>query len=271
MPFHLQIAILSVLFIMSALFSGLNLGLMSLSEAELNLIIKSGKEEDARNAKAILPARKRGNHLLCTILIMNVVVNAAISILLEDLTSGTIAFIISSTGIVVFGEIFPQSVCVKYGLAVGAKTILVTKFFMFVTAPLSYPISKVLDYVIGKKAGGLNRDRLIELLKMSSDKEKNFEMAEDVKIAVGALEFVNKVAKEVMTRIEDVFMLSEDDILDATTLAEIVYRGYTRIPVYEGSDRNKGEYHLAMIRHRNPRSNTATDDVALDEFEKVRA
>lgn len=34
-------------------------------------------------------------------------------------------------------------------------------------------------------------------------------------------------------------MLSENEILDAATLAEIVHRGYTRIPVYVDGDRNK--------------------------------
>ncbi|VDM52798.1 unnamed protein product [Angiostrongylus costaricensis] len=53
------------------------------------------------------------------------------------------------------------------------------------------------------------------------------------------MEFTNKVARDVMTRIEDVFMLSENEILDTTTMTEIVHRGYTRIPVYEDGDRNK--------------------------------
>ena len=69
--------------------------------------------------------------------------------------------------IVIFGEIVPQAICSRHGLAVGARTVYITKLFMIITAPLSYPISLLLDRILGKEIGNVyNRERLKELIKV---------------------------------------------------------------------------------------------------------
>lgn len=60
---------------------------------------------------------------------------------------------------------------------------------------------------------------------------------DEVNIISGALELRRKTVKDVMTPIEDAFMLSMDAILDFNTVTDIMRSGFSRIPVYEG-DRN---------------------------------
>ncbi len=64
-------------------------------------------ERDASYAKRILPLRRRGNLLICTILIGNVSVNSILSIIMADLTTGLAGMLISTGIVMIFGEIIP--------------------------------------------------------------------------------------------------------------------------------------------------------------------
>ncbi|CAM36329.1 Metal transporter cnnm-1 [Caenorhabditis elegans] len=236
LPLPLQIACIGFLLCLSALFSGLTLGLMSLTPQELELVIKSGAIKEQKCAAKILPVRKKGNLLLCSLLLGNVIVNSAISILMGELTTGIYALIGSTMGIVIFGEILPQSICVKKGLEVGAHTISITQLFIFLTFPIAWPVSKLLDCLLGDEYQAYDRKRLMELIKMSIT--DNGQVSNELKIAVGAMEIADKVVKDVMTKIEDVFMLPDTTVLNAKTVMEIVKMGYTRIPVYQYGDKN---------------------------------
>lgn len=47
------------------------------------------------------------------------------------------------------GEIIPQAVCSRHGLAVGAHAAWFVRILMMIFAVVAYPISKVLDYLLG--------------------------------------------------------------------------------------------------------------------------
>lgn len=61
-----------------------------------------------------------------------------------------------------------QAICSRHGLAVGAKTIVITKAIMVLTFPLAYPVSKILDCILGEEIGNVyDRERLKELVRVS--------------------------------------------------------------------------------------------------------
>ena len=140
------------LVLLSGLFSGLNLGLMSFTDDDLGLVIEGSSDQaEVANAKAIRPVRAQGNLLLCTLLLGNTLVNAVIAILLSDLTSGLVGTLVTTALILVFGEIVPQSVCSRHALAVGAAVLPIVKAFVFVCWPIAYPISVLLDWLLGRE------------------------------------------------------------------------------------------------------------------------
>ncbi|XP_017687352.1 PREDICTED: metal transporter CNNM4 [Lepidothrix coronata] len=238
LPLWLQVILIAALLGLSGMFSGLNLGLMALDPIELRILQNCGSEKERRYARRISPIRKKGNYLLCSLLLGNVLVNTTLTILLDDLTgSGVGAVVASTVGIVILGEIVPQALCSRHGLAVGAKTILVTKFFMLLTLPLSYPISRLLDCILGQEISTVyNRERFLEMLKVTES--FNDLVKEELNMIQGALELRTKTVEDVMTPLPNCFMISSDAVLDFNTMSEIMQSGYTRIPVYEGDRAN---------------------------------
>lgn len=236
LPLYMKLIVIFCLLMFSGLFSGLNLGLMALDKNELQVIISCGTEKEKRYARAIEPVRRRGNYLLCSILFSNVLVNSTIAVLLEELTSGIVAVMVSTIFIVMFGEILPQAFCSRHGLAVSAKTVFITYLCMIVTAPLSYPVSACLDWALGEEIShAYDRERLVEFIRITRD-YNNLD-SDEVNIIAGALKLKRANLAEVMTRIEDVFMLDINSNLDFDTIKSIVEQGYSRIPVHEPNNK----------------------------------
>lgn len=224
LPLWVQIVFIIILQAMSGLMAGLTLGVLSLDPTELLIIQSVGTDDEKRCARHILPLRKLGNFLLCSLAIANVIVNSTLTILLDELTSGLFAIIFSTIGIVIFGEILPQAICSRYGLAIGSATRWVTKSVMFLTGIISWPLSKLLDLLLGGEIAVVyDRERLVELIKITQ--EDNQLGNDEINIISGTLAMKRKTAKDVMTPIDDVFMLSYEAVLDFDTLAEITKQG----------------------------------------------
>ncbi len=188
LPVWLRIVIFVFLTCLSGLFSGLNLGLMQLNVSELEILMKIGTSIEKEYARTIYPLRKHGTFLLCSILISVTFLNAVNTLTLGDMLSGLYAAIGSTILIVTFCEIVPQAICSRFGLMIGAKTIHLMYLFMFITSPLSYPVSRFLDLVLGQELATVyGRDKIRELLKNVEDLDDK-----EFKFINGALDFNKK-------------------------------------------------------------------------------
>ena len=235
-PEAYQWIVLVVLTCLSGIFSGLNLGLMSLTVEDLNIVINSSTDENQiRNAKRIMPLRQRGNMLLCTLLIGNTVVNVMLSVLTDPIwtylfgvdTLGTVlGLALPSAIIVVCGEIVPQSVCSRYALWIGAKTLPLTYVFVVLTFPFAFPISLLLDKVLGDEISGVfTRQGLFELIKLNVESAVHAKAsgltAADGRLLGGALTFRDRAVGQVMTPLAQVYALPITATLDQSTFIAI--------------------------------------------------
>ncbi|XP_074304730.1 DUF21 domain-containing protein At5g52790 isoform X1 [Silene latifolia] len=225
----------------AGLMSGLTLGLMSLSLVDLEVLAKSGQPKDRRNAEKILPLVKNQHLLLCTLLIYNAMAMEALPIFLDSILPAWISILISVTLILAFGEIIPQAVCSQYGLSVGAKLSVLVRLLVIIILPIAYPISKLLDLLLGKGHSALlRRSELKTFVGLHANEAgKGGELTHDeTTIIGGALDLSEKTAKDAMTPLSEVFSLDINAKLDKETIELIMRNGHSRVPIYSGNPSN---------------------------------
>jgi metal transporter CNNM len=236
-PKEVQYIIIIVLIIFSAFFSGLTLALMGLDVTGLEIVMSGDDPDLARAASKILPIRKDGNLLLCTLLLGNVAVNTLLGILMADITGGTVGFFTSTIMIVIFGEILPQAAFSRYALQVGEKLIPMVKVIIFLLYIVAKPLAFCLDKVLGHELGTTYSKA--ELSKLLEIHVKEGKFSQEVGTAMtGALKYQDMTVKEIMTPLENTFMINVEERLNFATMATIFKTGYSRIPVYESDESN---------------------------------
>lgn len=227
----LMIIILEVmLFVgMSAIFSGLNIALMSLSLRDLKHKAQLGDPK----AQRVLPLRTNSHLSLAAILFANVAVVSADALVLEHHFSGLIAGLVSTVLIVVFGEVLPQAVFVKSALSFVSFFTPLVWFVTVLTYPVSKPLQLLLDAIVGHESHPLHSRAELGLLISDHIHAEESELDEDeVGVIQSALQLSEKSVKSIMRPIDEVYWLRHDAILDAVTVDTITRNGYSRVPVF---------------------------------------
>ncbi|KAL7990706.1 hypothetical protein Chor_014136 [Crotalus horridus] len=242
-----------VLLALSALFSGLRLAVLSLDPMELRVLRNSGSAAERDQARKVEAARGRGGsgtYLLCTLLLGQAGANATLAgwlcaalqashISLPEDNQGVpwLPVLLCTSVVFLGGEVLPYSICSRHGLAIAAHTLFLTRLLMAATFPICYPLSRLLDWALHQELSTFStREHLLETLR-AADPHGDL-VSEELAMVQGALELRTKVVEDILTPLNDCFMLHSDAILDFTTISEILRSGYTRIPVYEGERRD---------------------------------
>jgi CBS domain containing-hemolysin-like protein len=153
----------------------------------------------------------------------------ALPIFLDRITSPAIAIILSVTAVLFFGEIVPQAICTRYGLAIGANMAWFVKGLMALMFIVCYPISLILDKALGEDHQPFyRRAELKELISMHTAAAREGGVGDEddghppptglthdeSTIIRGALDMKAKTVKDCMTPLHAVFMLDKEDVMD---------------------------------------------------------
>lgn len=230
------------LVLMAGIMSGLTLGLMSLDDVEMEILVTSGKTSEKKSAEKIKPLIAKPHKLLVTLVVWNAIAAEALPLVLDRITDPITAVILSVTIVLLFGEIIPQALCTNHGLTIGAFFSPLVRILLVITAPISTPIAAILDTLLGPRNSALFRRTQLKTFVDLHDASKNYGgnlSTEEVTIIKGALDLTHKRARAAMTPLDMVFMVSMDTILNSEVLESILKSGHSRILVHAKGDRTK--------------------------------
>ncbi|KAJ9250765.1 hypothetical protein DTO195F2_8054 [Paecilomyces variotii] len=274
----LYLVVAAALVLAGGAFAGLTIALMGQDEIYLQVIKTSGEGTEKKNAASVLRLLQKGKHwVLVTLLLSNVITNETLPIILDrSLGGGWPAVVGSTVLIVIFGEIVPQSICVRYGLPIGAWMAPCVLILMYIMSPVAWPVAKLLDYLLGKDHGTIYKKaglKTLVTLHKTLGKAGEQLNSDEVTIISAVLDLKDKSVGSIMTPMEDVFTMSADAVLDEPTMDLILSQGYSRIPIHAPDNPQNfvGMLLVKMLITYDPEDCKMVRDFALATLPETRA
>ncbi len=191
----------------SAMFSGMNLAMFSLSRLRLEVEVASGNKAAAK----VLAMRSDSNALLTTILWGNVGVNVLLTLLSDSVLTGVAAFVFSTFVITIFGEIAPQAYFSRNALKVAVLLAPILRIYKILLYPMAKPSALILDLWLGQEGIQYFRERnLRELIRKHIDSPEAGDI--DRLEGLGALNFLS---------LDDLPVVSEGGPVDPASIIRL--------------------------------------------------
>lgn len=149
--FWVTIGICIFLTLSAGLMSGLTVGMMGIDIFVLEMKLENGTPEEKSAAWRLIPILHKHHYLLVTLLLCNATCMEALPIYLDKLVPEFWAILISVTCVLWFGEIIPMAICTgPKQIKIADKLAGTVNFLMIATGIFSYPISLMLDCILGE-------------------------------------------------------------------------------------------------------------------------
>ena len=230
----------SILACFAGAMSGLTVGYLSIDMLILEIKLISGTEQEKIYANKIKRIISDHHWILVTLLLCNAFACEAMPILLDKLVSDIMAIVVSVTVLLFVGEIVPQALCTGPNqMKIAAFLSPFTYALMIITYPLSFPIAKFMDLVIGKhgKTRFCNSD-LKSVIALHLKEYKRNLNDQQIGYFTGFLDIINTKVTDLMVPMEQVYKLDYNHIINQNTLQRIKNSGFSRIPIFEDEPNN---------------------------------
>ena len=230
---------IAILLFCSALISGAEVALFSLSQKDIDETI----QENNSKGKIISELLEKPKKLVATLLVANNFINISIVLLFSvvgktifsGVTAPLLKFILEVVTatflILLFGQVLPKVYASRNNTKFAKLIVYPIAFLDKLLSPISLPMRAATIYLhnkLGKQKSNFSVDQLSQALELTASDETS---TEEQKILEGIVSFGNTDTRQVMSPRIDIFALEIDESF-AVICPKIIEKGYSRIPVY---------------------------------------
>ena len=238
------IIIFIFLLILSAFFSGTETAYFH---------IRKHRKETPEKIKSVLDSPQR---LLVSLLTGNTIVNVSIASLAAYITAGfaddytwskstliLMEVLVVSVVVLIFGEILPKMIAIKYSKEYALKMYTPLKIIMFILSPIAQGFNAITNLVIKiipfRKEKIFDSEEELKILAELGEEEGTLQEEESDMIQ-SIFDFKEKTVGEIITPRVDIVSLKSDESIDKA-MDIIGERQFSKIPIYKDTiDNIKG-------------------------------
>lgn len=200
--------------------------------------LKKRAQKGDQTAKIVYGFTAVGREVYIAILLGCVACVTLIALLFEALSPTLVAALLTVFVAGIGGIILPFVYGDKLGLNVTAKLVPLASKILTIMRPLTRPLAKMVDDVVGKRSILYSKEQLLRSIDNHAKSDYADISPDEAQIMRHSLSFGQKTIAEIMIPRKVVTMVSSGDQMGPVLMDELHKSGHSRFPVYDVDDGN---------------------------------